>query len=81
MTDFEQQLRSWWARLTAWLHGDKRAEGTAKAKAAVQDFRDSETGRKAEAALRDLRQGEVGRKAEAALRDLRDGTASSRDKS
>ena len=61
MTDFEQQLRGWWARLTAWLHGDKRAEGTRKAKAALQDFRDSETGRKAEAALRDLRDGAANR--------------------
>ena len=55
MTDFEQQLRSWWTKLTAWLRGGQHGEGAQKAKAAVQDFRDSETGRKAEAALRDLR--------------------------
>ena len=43
MTDFEQQLRTWWAKLTAWLHGGQPAEGSRKAKAALQDFRESET--------------------------------------
>jgi hypothetical protein len=52
MTDFEQQLRTWWAKLNAWLHGGQPAEGGRKAKAALQDFRESETGRKAEAAVR-----------------------------
>ena len=51
------------------------AEAGRKAKAALQDVRDSDAGRKAESALRDLRQGEVGRKAEAAFRDLREGDA------
>ena len=55
MTDFEQQLRTWWTKLTAWLHGGQPAEGTRKAKAAMADFRESETGRKAKAAFRDLR--------------------------
>jgi hypothetical protein len=73
MADFEEQLRGFWSKLTAWLHGGQRADATQKAKAALQDMRTSETGRKAEAALRDLREGEVGRKAEAAMRDLREG--------
>ena len=46
MTDFEQQLRTWWAKLNAWLRGGQPAEGGRKAKAALQDFRESETGRK-----------------------------------
>ena len=37
MTDFEQQLRSWWTKLTAWLRGGQHGEGAQKAKAAVQD--------------------------------------------
>jgi hypothetical protein len=73
MSEIEQQVRGWWARLLTWLHGDQRADATRKAKAAIQDLRDSDTGRKAEAAIRDLRQGEVGRKAEAAIKDLREG--------
>jgi hypothetical protein len=73
MSEFEQELRSWWARLVSWLHGDQRGDTARKAKAAVQELRDSDAGRRAEAALRDLHQGEMGRKAEAAVRDLREG--------
>src|ERR1700683_1633996 len=75
MSEMEQQVRGWWARVIAWLRGGQRADATHRAKAALADLRDSETGRKAEAAIRDLRQGEVGRKAEAAIRDLRGGRA------
>ena len=57
MTDFDQQLRTWWAKMTAWLHGGQHSEGAARAKATLRDFRESETGRKAEAAFRDLRDG------------------------
>jgi hypothetical protein len=73
MAEFSEQLRRFWARLAAWLNGGQRAETTRKAKAALEDLRDSDAARRAEAALRDLRQGEVGRKAEAAIRDLREG--------
>ena len=79
MSEFEQELRSWWARLLAWLRGDQHADTARTAKAAVQDLRDSDAARRAEAAIRDLREGEIGRKAEAAIRDLRDGEAA-RDK-
>jgi len=80
MTDFEQQLRSWWAKLTAWLRGGPGSDGARKAKAAMQDFRDSdlregETGRKAREAVRDLRDSDAGRKAREALQDLRDSEA------
>jgi hypothetical protein len=84
--ELEQQVRSWWARLMAWLRGGQRAEATQRAKAALTDLRDSDAGRKteaaigeagriAEAAIRDLREGEAGRKAKDALRDLRDSDA------
>src|SRR5260370_6084949 len=73
MAEFEQQLREWWSKLTAWLRGGQRADAARKAKAALEDLRASDAARKAEAALRDLREGQVGRKAEAALRDLREG--------
>ena len=33
MTEFEQQVRSWWAKLVAWLHGDQRADAARKTKA------------------------------------------------
>jgi len=80
MSEFEQELRSWWARLVAWLHGDQRADTARKAKAAMQDLRDSDAARRAEAAIRDWREGEAGRRAEAAFRDLREGETT-RDKS
>jgi hypothetical protein len=75
MSEMEQQVRGWWAKVIAWLRGGQRGDATHRAKTALADLRDSETGRKAEAAIRDLRQGEVGRKAEAAIRDLREGDA------
>jgi hypothetical protein len=72
VAEFEQQVKGWWSKVTAWLRGGQRTDASRKAKAAVQDLRDSETARKAEAAFKDLREGETGRKAKAALQDLRD---------
>ena len=76
VAEFEQQVKGWWSKVTAWLRGGQRGgqrtDAGRKAKAAVQDLRDSETARKAEAAFKDLREGETGRKAKAALQDLRD---------
>jgi hypothetical protein len=80
MAEMEQQVRSWWAKVIAWLRGGQPAEATHRAKAALADLRDSETGRKAEAAIRDLREGEAGRKAKDALRDLRDSDAGQKAK-
>jgi hypothetical protein len=55
MAEFEQQAKGWWAKVIAWLRGGQRTDAGRKAKAALQDLRDSETGRKAKAAFRDLR--------------------------
>ena len=60
MAENESQLRRWWSILTAWLRGGQRDETARKAKAAIQDLRDSDAGRRAETAIRDLRDGDRG---------------------
>ena len=41
MAEFEQQAKSFWAKLIAWLRGGQRADAGRKAKAALQDLRTS----------------------------------------
>ena len=76
MAEFEQQAKGWWSKLIAWLRGGQRADAGRKAKAALQDLRDSDVVGKARdtarEAIRDLRDSDAGRKAKAAIRDLRD---------
>jgi hypothetical protein len=76
MAGLEQQARDWWAKLVGWLRGGQRTDAGRKARAALQDLRDSDVVGKARDtardALRDLRDSDAGRKAKAAIRDLRD---------
>ena len=76
MAEFEQQAKGWWAKVIAWLRGGQRTDAGRKAKAALQDLRDSDVVGKARdtarEAIRDLRDSDAGRKAKAAIRDLRD---------
>ena len=50
MTEIEQQVRSWWSRLIAWLRGAEHGDAARKARAALQDVRTSDAGRRTEAA-------------------------------
>ena len=44
MTEIEQQVRGWWARLIARLRGAQDGDAARKSRAALQDVRTSEAG-------------------------------------